>query len=133
MSQENVEIVRRIYVRWSEGDFSVGTDVFDPDIEYALYFGLDVAEGRGAEEMARAFGEYLGNWAEWRTGGIEEFVERGDTVVAFHSVRARGRQSQAEVEIRDAACGFKFRDGKIVKLVPGDSRRKVLEAVGLLE
>jgi hypothetical protein len=54
-------------------------------------------------------------------------------VVAFHSLRARGRHSDAKVEIRDAACGFQFRDGKIIKIVSGDSRTEVLEAVGLSE
>ena len=133
MSQENVEIVRRIYARWSEGDFSIGTDVFDPDIEYAHYFGPDVAEGRGVEEMARAFRDYLGNWAEWRTGEIKEVVESGETLVVFHRLFARGKHSQADVEIMDAACAFTFRNGKIVRMVPGNSRRKVLEAVGLSE
>jgi len=33
MSQENVEIVRRVYEGWSCGDFSE-TELFDPDIEF---------------------------------------------------------------------------------------------------
>ena len=133
MSQENVEIVRRIFAAWCEGDFRVGTDDFDPDIEYAQYFGPDTTEGRGVAGMARAFGEYLGNWADWRTGELERLIVEGDTVVVFNSIHARGKQSQAEVELRDAAGAFKFRDGKIVKLVIGASRKKVLEAVGLSE
>lgn len=133
MSEENVQIVRRIYAAWSEGDFSVGTDALDPNIEYAQFFGPDMTEGRGPEGMARAFGDYLRNWEDWRTGEIQELIEKGDTVVVFHSIHARGKQSQAEVELRDAAVAFRFRDGKIIQLVPGDSRKKVLEAVGLSE
>src|SRR5213078_3142932 len=30
MSQENVEVVRDVYERWSQGDFRTSVDVFDP-------------------------------------------------------------------------------------------------------
>ena len=35
MSQENVEIVRELYAGWVRGDFSVGREHFDPDVEFA--------------------------------------------------------------------------------------------------
>ena len=36
MSRENVETVRRIYERWSQGDFRAGTDLYDPHILLVL-------------------------------------------------------------------------------------------------
>ena len=33
MSQENVEIVRRVYEKWASGNFSA--DAFDPDVEHS--------------------------------------------------------------------------------------------------
>ena len=133
MSQENVEIVRRIYAGWSRGDFTAGADVFDEDIEFVHSFGPDEARGRGVDEMTRAFGEYLSNWVGWRTGEIEALIESGDHVIAVHRLWARGKTSRVEVEIPEAACAFTFRDGKIVGMFPGDSREKALAAVGLSE
>jgi ketosteroid isomerase-like protein len=35
MSEENVEIVRRVYEGWAQGDFSK-VDDFDPDIDFEM-------------------------------------------------------------------------------------------------
>ena len=35
MSQENVEIVRRLYEHWARGDFSATTGFFDPEVVYS--------------------------------------------------------------------------------------------------
>jgi ketosteroid isomerase-like protein len=32
MSQENVEVVRRVYDRWGEGDFRASLEVLDPHV-----------------------------------------------------------------------------------------------------
>ena len=131
MSQENVEIVRRIYEGWSRGDFTAGADAFDPKIEFALSFGVDEATGRGADELSRAFADYLRNWIGWHTSEIDALIESGDHVVAVHRLWARGRNSRVEVEIPEAACAFTFRDGKIVGIFPTESRAKAMAAVGL--
>jgi|GEM_PF-5880168 len=39
MSRENVDAVREIYRGWSQGDFSVGINLFAPDIEFTSDFG----------------------------------------------------------------------------------------------
>ena len=43
MSQENVEIVRAVYDRWSEGDFHASVDLLDPHVVLVLgpEFGPD--------------------------------------------------------------------------------------------
>ena len=133
MSQENVEAVRRIYEGWRRGDFSVGADLFAADIEFSFKFGFDSADVRGAEAMARAWGEQLSTWAEWHTSEIEELREVGESVIVFNSVRGVGKQSGVTVEMPDAACLFTFRGGQVVRLFPADDRRIVLEAVGLSE
>lgn len=33
MSQETVEIVRRLYAGWERGDFAVEVDAYDPEVE----------------------------------------------------------------------------------------------------
>jgi len=45
MSQENVEILRRLFQRWATGDLRA--DCFDPDIEYLRTgTGNPIMEGR---------------------------------------------------------------------------------------
>ena len=133
MSQENVKIARRIYGGWLRGDFRTGADIFDPDIEFKLRFGLDESEGRGADALASAWLDYLRSWEDWRTGEITDVIESGDGVVVVSPIRGRGKHSGAEVEIPDAACAFAFQNGKIVRIVLTGSRREALEAVGLSE
>ena len=50
MSQANVEILRRLYERWANGDFSLG-DFFHPEVEYSR-IGVQTPDMRGA--MARS-------------------------------------------------------------------------------
>ena len=37
MSQENVEFVRKVYERWSEGDFRASADLLDPHVLLLLH------------------------------------------------------------------------------------------------
>ena len=56
VSQENIEIVRRVYKGWSRGDFSQ-SELFDPDIEFEMVdwpHPAKVARDRGdARDLAR--------------------------------------------------------------------------------
>jgi hypothetical protein len=36
MSQEKIEIVRRIYERWGRGDFTAGVEHYDPYVLFVL-------------------------------------------------------------------------------------------------
>lgn len=133
MSQENAEIVRRIYEGWRRGDFTVGTDLFAADVEFRYEIGVDRVDVRGPEAMARAWGEHLSNWSEWHTGEIKELREVGGSIIAFNSIHGVGKRSGVTVEMPDAACLFTFRHGEIVRLFLTDTRPVVLEAVGLSE
>jgi ketosteroid isomerase-like protein len=50
MSQENLEIVRRVYEGWSRGDFSA-IDDFDPNIDFEMVDWPAPARARGIEEV----------------------------------------------------------------------------------
>jgi hypothetical protein len=49
MSEENVEIVRTVYERWSEGDLRASVDLFDRHVLLVLppAFGPDGLDGKG--------------------------------------------------------------------------------------
>jgi len=130
MSQENVEIVRELYAGWVRGDFSVGRERFDPDIEYALLWVPERVTVRGVEAMRDTWRQFLGNWHDWRTGDIERLIDAGDRVTVFHQIFARAKRDQPEMS-RPGAAVFTFRDGKIVGVLLTDPDG--LEAAGLSE
>ncbi len=133
MSRENVDAVREIYRGWAQGDFSVGINVFDPDIEFTSDFGVDRVTAKGLDGMRRAWREQLRNWDTWRTGEIQELRDLGDCVLVINPIHGRGRQSGVEVEIPNAAAAFRFHEGKIVWMLATDRLETALEAVGLRE
>jgi hypothetical protein len=55
MSQENVELVKRLYDAWEKDGFGVGTAVMDPDIEYVNPpYAVEPGTRPGYEEFAIA-------------------------------------------------------------------------------
>ena len=61
MSQENVQIVRRVYEQWSRGDFS-GGDAFHPEVEFEMVDWPGRDRSHGLEEMREAWLASLSAW-----------------------------------------------------------------------
>jgi uncharacterized protein len=136
MSQENVELVRGLYARWSDGDFST-RDAFDPGVEFAR-IGGEVVSGPGGpgrwyglDEMWRAVAEWLSLWEEFHVAA-EDFIEVDDHVVVLSRQTARGKLSGTPVE-RQLAEVFTLRNGRIVRWEAYWDRTEALKAVGLAE
>ena len=130
MSQENVEIVRRVYDRWAHGDFSEG-DVFHPEVEFELVDWPEPVRTRGVSAMGRAWLATPGAWDDYRAVP-EDFIDHGQHVVVPNHVQARGKASGVEVNA-DVAAVFTMEAGKVVRLTLYWDRAKALEAVGLSE
>jgi ketosteroid isomerase-like protein len=132
MSQKNVEIVRRLFKQWSQGDFS-NREPFAEDLDFEIEAAIvpDPVRTCGIDGMATAWREILGAWDSWRAGPIEELIEVGDRIVVFSRIGGRGAQSGAVADAPRAAV-FTFRGGKIARLFLTD-RNQALEAVGLRE
>ena len=118
MSQENVEVVRRLYEFWARGDFRSGVEAFDPDVEFEMDPTVATApvKARGLAEMAKAWREQLSGFGDLRVGEIDRLVENSRQVIVFSRVQGRGRRSGAIVEEPDRAAIFTFRDQRIVCL-----------------
>src|SRR3954471_8563756 len=113
MSQENVEVVRRVYAEWARGDFSAG-ELFDPDVEFDMVDWPGRDSSRGIEEMARAWQESLAAWDDFRAEPTE-CAEPGPFVVVATHVTARGKGSGALVAA-DTATVWTVEAGKVVRL-----------------
>jgi ketosteroid isomerase-like protein len=94
MSQENVEIVRRLYEAFNARGVAGAVDHYDPDIEWH-----DVAEfpdatvHRGREAAARALQLYVDLGGAFEVH-VDEFIEAGDEVVAIWRYRGRAAGSE---------------------------------------
>jgi ketosteroid isomerase-like protein len=132
MSQQNVEIVRRLFALLSAGDEAVW-DQLPPELVFDFSRRLlnpVVVRGR---DKVRAFWE--GERQLWEGGHLgyepKELMDAGDKVLALLRITGRGKASGAEVETYVWNV-VTFRDGKPVETTYfGDDRAAALEAAGL--
>jgi ketosteroid isomerase-like protein len=132
MPSENADAVRRLYEDgWSKGDFSAGSDLWDPEIECVVELGSEFLDfsgsTRGVEAMAEMWRKQLQAWEDYNTGEIEELIDAGEKITVMSCHWGRGKHSGVEVTNPERAAVFTFRDGKVVRLVL-TSRRRALEA-----
>ena len=134
MSEENVEIVQRIYASLTRGDDDLMGLVgphFVVDFSRRLVDPFVVTLDQ--EAMDAFWHGALETWEEPPTWEPQELVDAGDKVFAFIRTRALGKSSGAEV---DALVWnvWTFRDGKPVEFKYfGEDRAAALEAAGLSE
>jgi ketosteroid isomerase-like protein len=133
MSQENVEVrndaVRRFFSAF-EGDDEAFRDTLHPEIEwYPIEENRTPTRGVDAAMWNR--NEWLDTWDE-HLFELEEVVEEGDRVVVLVHIKARGKGSGVETDVRFFAQ-FKVRDGKVAYIYDHEDRAEALEAAGLSE
>jgi ketosteroid isomerase-like protein len=133
MSQENVDVVRRVYAAFAARDWEALADLCHPDLDYET---LGVAPGRlrGFRTITDFFDAWAGLYGEFRVEA-GEISEAGDQVVALEQHSARGlKGSEAEGMVEHSfACLFTFRDGKVSQVKECATREEALEAAGLSE
>jgi ketosteroid isomerase-like protein len=132
MSQENVEIVRRIFDAWGSGDWSIGNEYLDQHAVYVVssdfpafgcYLGLDA--------IRAYWRDFLEQW-ERLTLEAKRIEAVGDTVLAHVVQHAKGRASGVEGDLPYFML-FTFRGKKIVRTEAVMHHAEALEAVGLPE
>jgi ketosteroid isomerase-like protein len=134
MSQDNVELVRRIYVSLDQGDETFFALV-SPEIAFDFSRRLiDPVVLHGLDE-ARAWGERERQM--WEAGRVywhpEELIDAGDKVVALIRTGGRGKASGADV-FAHVWNVWTFRDGKPVEWTYfGDDREAAFAAAGVSE
>jgi ketosteroid isomerase-like protein len=132
MSQENVEVVRAVYERWSQGDFRTSVDVLDPLVLFVLPAEFpDAGTYLGVERVAEYTGGLLEPWTRF-TIEAEEVADAGDSVVAAVVQRGVGDGSGAAAELRYFQV-WSFRARKVIRLENFRERAEAVEAAGLRE
>jgi ketosteroid isomerase-like protein len=134
MSQENVEVIRRLYEHWERGDFST-TGFFDPEIVYSR-IGTETpgmeGEWRGLEEMSEGTRDYFRVFSDLRIEA-ERIIDLGDDrVLVLTRQTGHGKLSGVPFD-HQLADLMTFRAGKIVAMDAYWHRAEALEAAGLTE
>ncbi|MQA75278.1 MAG: hypothetical protein GEU88_13205 [Solirubrobacterales bacterium] len=130
MAQENLQAVRSIYERWSEGDFAAGREVFDQHVLFVM--GPEFPEAGtylGLEGIARYTRGFLEPWTRI-TIEAEELVDAGDSVIVAVRQRGVGDASGALTEFGYFHV-WSFRGHKVIRLETFRERAGALEAVGI--
>ncbi len=130
MSQENVEIIRRLYEAFHASDVA-GLDYFHPDVVTDASHRVDGRLGHGRDELLTILAEWMTTWEEWREE-IEEIHDLGDRVLVISTQRGRGKGSGVEWEGRFWML-YEIEQGKISRWTIYDRPEEVLEAAGLEE
>jgi ketosteroid isomerase-like protein len=133
MSEENVDVVRRLAQAWAERNMEQMLSFLDPEGELhsAIVGGAEGSVYRGHEGFRRWYADSFESFEDLRNEWTE-FRDLGDRVLALGRVQARGRESGVEI---DSPMGWVFtvRGGKLLKAEGFLDPAKALEAAGLRE
>jgi ketosteroid isomerase-like protein len=132
VSQENVEIVRRMFEHFRRGDVGRTAESMSDDVLCVTAPDQPDAQVFSGRAEFVAYGQsWLEVFDEYEVETIE-FFDKGDYVVVVGHIRARGRSSGAEIESDDAWL-YRLRDGKVIEYRECGTREQALEAAGLRE
>jgi uncharacterized protein len=132
-SSDNAELLRRFYESFNQGDLDAVLELCTEDVE--LYKDPEVVEmvsaftPSGQERIAQYLRGWLDSWSDYQARP-EEFVQSGDEVAAFTQLRARGKNSQFEIE-GSMADVFTVRDGRIARFRLYVQRSDALDLLGI--
>jgi ketosteroid isomerase-like protein len=117
MSEELVEKVRRSFDAWNRGDVDGWLEAAHPEVEWTSEI---VRRMEGADAVYRGVDELRAYWddshALWDVHvELTEILDRGETLVALGTVRARGEASGVDLE-GPIAYVFEFTDGLVRKV-----------------
>ncbi len=130
MSQENVEIVRRGFTAWSEGDTAAMLQDVDPDVVlHADQAGQGVYHGH--EGAIKSLVDWTEDFDDFKVVP-EEFLDNGDYVVVRTRQTGTGKASGAPMEGLFWFV-YQMREGKAVRIDVLGTEQAALEAAGLSE
>jgi ketosteroid isomerase-like protein len=127
VSAENVELLRRYYQSWNDGDVESVVAALSDDVEWLGHPRLPepgpytepVAVGRWMEQFREA-------WGELHAEPVE-LLEAGDGVVALVHMTGRGRGSGVNVSggVDVHVVAFDDGDVRFFRILPGDDAAKL--------
>ena len=134
MSEENVEVVRRIVREINRRDIDSATDLatVDCELDFSNSRGPESGVYRGRDQTRQFFNAFMEAWASLRWE-LEEVIElQGDRVLTVSQLQMRGHGSGVDVTVKGASI-WTIRDGKVAAQTLYQSKAEALDAAGLRE
>ena len=131
MSEENVEVVRRMYEAFHAGDFEGALASFDPEVIFDASMRVDGGIGRGREGLAAMVAQWVGGWDEWREE-IEGMRDLGSQVLVVSRQHGRAKGRGIEVEAHYAVL-YDVDGVSITRMAIYSEPADALAAAGLRE
>jgi ketosteroid isomerase-like protein len=133
MSQQNVELARRMIECVNQADDEGLAALMSPDVQcFPVENQPDGTPFRGRE----AFLRYARDWTEaFDHYAVEscEYLDLGEYVLVVGRTVARGRGSGVVTSTEGDAWLLRFREGSAVEYREYETKQEALEAVGLSE
>jgi ketosteroid isomerase-like protein len=131
MSQENVELVRRVFDDWNLGEDELEVrSVYHPDVELLPLRAATEGVYRGIAGIEKFVADTREVFEKFEPR--YELLDLGERVLAWGEIHVRARGSGIETDIASGGI-FEFRDGKVARWEDFGSKDEALKAVGLAE
>jgi ketosteroid isomerase-like protein len=132
MSQENVEIVKKVYAAWTRGDPPQAFEHLDPEV---VWEAIEDAPDAGTFHKHSGVKRYMDDWLqdfEMLSFEFGQSIGAEGQLVIEQRGETKGRGSGVTTVINYAAI-YTFRAGKVLTVKEYNTFGQALEAVGLSE
>ena len=133
MSEENLEIVRRVFELGASRDAAAtALELYDPELVWdvsrlGLVFGRGIYHGR--QGLRDWFSQWYGAWENARNE-LEDLIDAGGHVLSIHTQRAVGRDSGIQVELQQFAV-WTLLDKRIIRVTWFRTLDEAVRAAGV--
>jgi ketosteroid isomerase-like protein len=131
MSQENVQVVRRIVDAARRQDWATALSGYDEAVELDQSRMPGGGIYHGHDGMRKFYRRWIGSWDDFRADPIE-FIDAGLAIIVIMEIGGTGKGSGAAVTMRTADV-YTLAGGKVVRHVGYPDASQALQAAGLEE
>ena len=134
MSEENVEIVRRLLHAFVQGDYEASTERIGAEV--VLWSdpraNMETQRVRGRDAVIASIGRFVSSFDDYWCAEPDELIDAGDWVVVVMRSGGRGRTSGVAVT-QTWTVAYEVAERKVVRIEFHPTREDALEAAGLSE